>query len=438
VILNQLLGAQRCDGSAWGYYVQMEGKKPYSSSLDGHCCLSSGPRGLELISTFASTTDAEGVVVNLYDEGTATLELRGRKTPVTLTTKTRYPGDGKVLLNVQPASPGEFCVKLRIPSTCPSAGTRVNGKKVEAKIGADGYLAIKRKWTAGDQIELQFELEPRVITGDHKNQGKIALACGPLVLAADAALLPSAGADSKQHLRLNDVAAAGADLPSLRFKSEPAGENFKTWPGARVYRINAVMRRSADSLERGAPVQIGLVPFADAGGTGSDYKVWLPLPRAGGSDNLLLDGKQSRSRPGNVDGSINDDDEQSVVVTFDGKPAPEDWFAVALDEPVTAKRIVFAHGKTFHDGGWFDTSGGKPRIEVKTAKDGQWETVGELKDYPAATATSSSGLKNGEKFECRLAAPVKVWAVRVIGKPACGDNPQQAFASCAELQAFGE
>src|SRR2546426_2432532 len=46
VILNQLFGAQRCDGSAWGYYVEMEGKKPYSSTLDGHCCLSSGPRGV--------------------------------------------------------------------------------------------------------------------------------------------------------------------------------------------------------------------------------------------------------------------------------------------------------------------------------------------------------------------------------------------------------
>ena len=69
VILNQLFGAQRCDGSAWGYYVQMEGKKPYSSTLDGHCCLSSGPRGVALIPTFAVTTDADGVVVNLYDAG---------------------------------------------------------------------------------------------------------------------------------------------------------------------------------------------------------------------------------------------------------------------------------------------------------------------------------------------------------------------------------
>ena len=102
----------------------------------------------------------------------------------------------------------------------------------------------------------------------------------------------------------------------------------------------------------------------------------------------------------------------------------------------TVSRVVFAHGKTFHDGGWFDASAGKPRVQVKAAADAAWETVGELSDYPATTATDPAGLKGGERFACRLAKPVKVFAVRVVGKPACGDNPQQAFSSCAELQAF--
>ena len=61
---------------------------------------------------------------------------------------------------------------------------------------------------------------------------------------------------------------------------------------------------------------------------------------------------------------------------------------------------------------------------------------GRTHDYPAATATDPAGLKGGERFTCQLAKPVKVFAIRVVGKPACGDNPQQAFSSCAELQAF--
>ena len=40
------------------------------------------------------------------------------------------------------------------------------------------------------------------------------------------------------------------------------------------------------------------------------------------------------------------------------------------------------------------------------------------------------------RFTCILAKPVTALAVRVIGVPAGGDNPQQAFSSCARLQAF--
>ena len=120
VVLNQLLGAQQCDGGAWGYYVQLEGRKPYTSNLDGQCCLSSGPRGVALIPTFATTTDADGIVLNLYDAGTARLRLPDQ-TPVTLTTETEYPSKERIRITVEPAETKSFAVKLRIPGWCRSA-----------------------------------------------------------------------------------------------------------------------------------------------------------------------------------------------------------------------------------------------------------------------------------------------------------------------------
>jgi hypothetical protein len=119
-------------------------------------------------------------------------------------------------------------------------------------------------------------------------------------------------------------------------------------------------------------------------------------------------------------------------------PGVEDWFAVTLDEPATISRVVFAHGRTFPEGGWFDASAGKPRLQVKPSADAPWETVVELKNYPATTATNPAGLKGGERFACQLASPIKALAVRVIGKPASGNNPRRVFSSCAELQAFDE
>ncbi|MCX6872856.1 MAG: glycoside hydrolase family 127 protein [Verrucomicrobia bacterium] len=419
VVLNQLLGAQKPDGSAWGYYVQMEGTKPYRGSIDGHCCLSSGPRGVALIPTFASSVDADGVVVNLYDAGTAKLTLRDGK-PVMLTTETIYPSDGKIVITVDTGSAAPFTFKARIPAWCRESTVKLNGKAVDVRIGDDGYAAIKRTWAKGDKVELNIKLEPRVIAGDHKNEGKAAVMYGPLVLAADEALPGTNG------LQLNAVSMS-TDLTVLAIAPEPAPDTLKSWPHAQVFRLNAVTR--------GVPKEIRLIPFADAGSLGENYKVWL-FQYAGSNGDLLLEGSASRSRQGNADGSINDGNVHTYVVTYDGQRAAEDWYAVTLEEPLTIVRVLYAHGKTFHDGGWFDASAGKPRIQVQTSKGGAWENAGELKDYPATTAASAGALREGDGFNCTLAAPVKVFGVRVIGKPACGDDPKQAFSSCGDLQAF--
>ncbi len=424
-VLNQLFGAEQCDGSAWGYYVQMEGKKPYSSVLDGHCCLSSGPRGVALIPTFAVSTDADGVVFNLYEQSTARLHLHDG-IPVTLRTDTHYPSDGRISITVSPVKVASFSVKLRIPDWCGNFSIQINGKKMSAARGADGYFALHREWKIGDQIQLDLKLEPRVLIGSRNNDGKIAILYGPLVLAADESLLDAGW-------NLNSLSVADPKVPALHLTPEPATGKHKTWPYAEVFRINAVKRTGTEPSG-----VIRLIPFADAGGTGTAYKVWLPLENMPAGRNLLLDGVELRSRKINVGGSIIDGNLQTVATTFTGKPAALDWFGVTLDEPVTISRVVFFHGQTSHDGGWFDTSSGKPRIQAKTNADGAWQNIGVLEDYPHTTATDPAGLKPSDRFTCELKQPMPVVALRVIGKPACGDNSQQAFASCAELQAFAE
>ena len=104
---------------------------------------------------------------------------------------------------------------------------RVNGKPVRAETGADGYAAVTRKWKKGDRMELRFKLEPRVVVGDHMNKGKVAVLYGPLVLAADGALL---GATDRS---LSAISAAGTSLAALDIKPEPAPEAVRFWPGAR-------------------------------------------------------------------------------------------------------------------------------------------------------------------------------------------------------------
>jgi len=279
-----LFGAQRCDGSGWGYYVQMEGKKPYSSTLDGHCCLSSGPRGVALIPTFAVTTDADGVVMNFFDAGTARLNLRDG-TPVRLTVDTRYPSDERIQVTIDPATQKTFAVKARMPAWCVASALRVNGNPVKIPSGPDGYVAITREWKPGDRIELRFRLEPRVMVGDHRNLGKVAVLYGPLVLAADQALLGNA------NLQLDAVSVAGTTVSTLAVAPEPAPEPVRSWPDAQVFKVNAIARQDSGSTKAGSRLQIRLIPFADAGATGTAYEVWVPLGVASSSSAPRPDGQ---------------------------------------------------------------------------------------------------------------------------------------------------
>ena len=165
------------------------------------------------------------------------------------------------------------------------------------------------------------------------------------------------------------------------------------------------------------------VLFADAGAKGERYRVWSS---PAGTEEITED----RSRGGNIDGSILDGDPTTFVVTFDGSHADEDWYEVAFPRPRPVSSITFAHGKTFHDGGWFV---GAPRVQGKRAPGDPWETLGTLPQYPQTTDTDPKGLKDGQAFTLALTAPITLSAVRVVGKPACGDSPRQRFSSCGEL-----
>jgi uncharacterized protein len=258
-VLNQLMGAQSCDGRKWGYYVQMEGIKPYKDNLDGNCCLSSGPRGIALIATFALATDSDGAVVNLYDNGTARLTLRNG-TPVTIETQTHYPADGDIEMTVTTAASNPFAIKLRIPIWCKDSSVEINGQNAGGEIGADGYLALKRVWRDGDKIRLRLKVEPRIVVGDHKDEGKLSVMYGPLVLAADADL-SGMKTEKKPRFLIPD-----ADPKELRVLADPVSEIPQSWPGTLMYHL-------ADS---GTKFRMPLVPFADAGQTGANYQVWLP------------------------------------------------------------------------------------------------------------------------------------------------------------------
>lgn len=414
---NHLAAAQHPRGDDWCYYTALEGKKPYDSGIN--CCHSSGPRGMALapLAAYVKTRPdgTETLAVSTFETSRATLTLGG--TAVTVEQRSDFPRRGESVLTLKPGQPATFAVEVRVPAWAAPLKISVNGQPVEAALRMGWAVLPARAWKDGDRVSLSFSLGANVVMGEHGNTGRAALAWGPFVLAYDESKNPG----------LASAAAVGlAELGKPPFTLKPAD--------GLAFTGKIVSRRTKE------PQSATFLTFADAGADGSAYRVWLRAPgvEAPANSSLLADGRESRSRPGNVTGSIIDGEGGTIAVTYDGRPAAEDWFAVTLDEPVSLQRVVFTHGRNFHDGGWFDARAGKPRVQVQRQKGGAWETVGELGDYPSTTDTKNGGLKPGQKFTLRLPAPIRALAVRVAGVPACGDNSKQAFSSCAELEAFAE
>ena len=79
-----------------------------------------------------------------------------------------------------------------------------------------------------------------------------------------------------------------------------------------------------------------------------------------------------------------------------------------------------------------------PRSRFNTPRAARGRRLRVLGGYPATTATDNHDIEEGQAFECRLGNAVSVVAVRVLGVPSSGDDANQSFSSCGELEAFSE
>jgi uncharacterized protein len=408
-VYNHLLAAQHPAEGHWCYYTSLDGTKPYTA--DTCCCLSSGPRAVSMIPPMVLLREGGStLVVNLFEASTARLTLDQK--PVSVSLETRAPRQAGATLVINPPAAGaNFAVKIRMPSWAAPVTT----PGTESRRDEYGWCLIPQQlWKPGDKVRIDFPIEARVVEGDFGNAGKSAVTYGPYVMCYEAGSAPN---DNPAPL----VWLTGELLPAV----SPGGSPL-------------VLPATAKSPRRPAEFTVLLKPIADTGVTGQRYRVWLGAPGTldAAKFSLLCAGTESRSAKGNVEGWINDADPGSFVVTFDNSKHAEDWFAVEGTEPVEFRRVVFAHGRSFHDGGWFDTSKGPPRIEIKPNASAPWQQIGTLNSYPRTTPTDAAGLKGGEAFELKLERPVEAVAIRIVGVPACGTNTAQSFASCAELSVF--
>ena len=148
------------------------------------CCTANFHQGwpkfvssLFLLSGAPDTDANDGLVAAVYAPCEVHTNLRG--TPVHVVEETAYPFHGTVRITVNPASPLNFPLQLRIPAWAAGTTLAVNGKS-EPSPTPGSFARIERAWRAGDRVEIVFPMAPRVSRWFHDS---VAIERGPLVFS---------------------------------------------------------------------------------------------------------------------------------------------------------------------------------------------------------------------------------------------------------------
>lgn len=149
------------------------------------CCPSQISRFLPSIGNYIYAVSDKDIWVNLYIGSTANFEFA--KQNIVLKQTTAYPWNGRVRVEI--ATPEKFKsgIKLRIPAWCEKYSISVNNEVKEVS-AIDGYATLESTWKNGDVIELNMEMDIKLIQADSRvevNSGKRAIQRGPLVYCVE-------------------------------------------------------------------------------------------------------------------------------------------------------------------------------------------------------------------------------------------------------------
>lgn len=216
-LYNAAISGISIAGDAFFYQNTLESRGATRSTWIGlACCPTNLTRIIPQVGGLVYARDKQNVYVNLY-AAAASIGLDGGAT-VKLAQETDYPWAGKVRLTVTPDKPAEFALCLRIPGWArglpvPSdlyrfaegkpapVGLTVNGRTVDATPRADGYVHLRRRWKAGDVVQLDLPMPINRVYAHEKikaDAGKVTLMRGPVVYCVEAVDHP----DAKNVLRL--------------------------------------------------------------------------------------------------------------------------------------------------------------------------------------------------------------------------------------------
>lgn len=199
-ILNGVLAGVGLDGVSFSYENPLQRRTHRVAEEDGAAersrwfpCACCPPN---LMRTFASwpaclaTTDDGGVTIHQY--ASSEIDAPVGSATLRLSVATGYPWSGRVVVTVDEAPDAPVRVALRVPEWSITAIASVADEPPHDVTGRR-TAEWTRQWQAGDRIELDLGVVPRVTVPDRRIdavRGCVAVERGPLVYCIEAADLP--------------------------------------------------------------------------------------------------------------------------------------------------------------------------------------------------------------------------------------------------------
>lgn len=177
-LYNHILGQQDPESSMVCYFTPLQtGAYRLYSTRDSSfwCCVGSGFESHVKYASSIYFHSNKDLYVNLFIP--SQVDWEGTK----LVQQTNFPLPSTTTITVEGKSKA-FSLRLRYPYWATKMDIKVNGKKVKATKGTDGYVAISRQWKAGDKVEVQLGMQLRE-EATKDDASKVALVYGPIVMA---------------------------------------------------------------------------------------------------------------------------------------------------------------------------------------------------------------------------------------------------------------
>ena len=250
---------------------------------DTTCCPPNLERTFAALPGYFYSTSKDGLYVHLYDNSQLDWHLEDG-TGLKVVQKTSYPWGGGVDVTVTPAKPTEFTFYLRIPGWSNSTQVKINGNPISG-VTSGQYLALQRRWTSGDLINVKFSMTPQVLEANRRvveDYGRVAVQRGPLVYCLEQV-------DQPEGVALYDVSLDLRQKVSSPFHEEFQGDLLG---GIVVLKhLGAAYEKSSSHSKLYYPytlratkvrqVELKFIPyFAWANRAATSMQVWTPILRA--------------------------------------------------------------------------------------------------------------------------------------------------------------